>query len=187
MPTFAGLSSTPSPENGSAPTPYISLGRTVGPTERLQEASAKAAEQPLRYLRSWGEVDRALSLVDRAREQGADWDEEEGHAVPFITAKRAKDLLIDAASRTEATGKVWVSPAVSATPDGGIHFSWLVADSRVTLTISAPYEHTVCVSKIRGEAPRRELLSDYGAVDRVLRVFAMVPPSPPIGTHSGLR
>ena len=186
MPTFAGLSGTPSPENSSAPTPYISSGQAVGYTERLQEASAKAAEQPLRYLRSWEEVDRALSLVDRAREQGADWDEEEGRVVPFITAKRAKDLLIDAASRTEAAGKVWAGPAVSATPEGGIHFSWIVAGSRVTLTLSAPYEHTVCVSKIRGEASRRELLSDYGAVDRVLRIFEPALPSP-AGTHRDLR
>lgn len=175
MPTYAGLSSSSTSEGDFPPTPYIGSGQTEGYMERLQEESAKADEQPLRYLRSREDIERALSLVDRARTQGADWDDEEGRAVPFVTAKRAKDLLIDAASRAEAVGKSWASPAVSATPEGGIHLSWLVSDNRVALTISAPYQHTVCVSKLRGGASRRELLSDYGAVERVLQAFEASP------------
>lgn len=186
MPKFAGLFSTPSPETSSAPTPYINLGQTVGYTERLQEVSAKAAEQPLRYLRSWEEVERALSLVDRAREQGADWDEEEGQAVSFETAQRAKSLLHDLARRADAGGKVWTSAAISATSNGGIHFSWLVAGSRVTLTVFAPHQDTICVTKFRGQTSHRELLSDYGAVGRVVQAFEMLSP-PLAGTHSDLR
>jgi len=179
MPTFAGHS-IPQPEEHFLSTPYISSGQIGSYTEHLQTAAAQADEQPLRYLRAWEEIERALARVDRARQQGADWDNQEGQPVPFATAKRAKAVIGEAARRAEAMGKVWVTPAVSATPDGGIHFSWLLAGNRVTLTVFAPYRDTICVSKFRGEAPRRELVSDYGAVSRALQAFeatALTPTS----------
>lgn len=187
MATFMGRSSSPAPEGSSLPTPYIGPQKPGGYRERLQKTSVQADEQPLRYLRDREEIERVRSLVDRAREQGADWDDQEGQAVPFVTAKRAKDFLLDAASRAEGAGKAWVSPAVSATPEGGIHFSWLVSGNRVALTISAPYEHTVCASKFRGGTSRRELLSDYGAVERVLQAFEAAAPSLPGGNRSNPR
>ena len=131
----------------------------------------------LRYLRGWVEIKRVFALVDRARQQGADWDNQEGQPVPFATATRAKAVIAEAARRAEAAGKVWVSPAVSATPNGGIHFSWLLAGSRVTLTVFAPCQHTICISKLRGEASRRELVSDYGAVSRALQAFEASAPA----------
>ena len=120
------------------------------------------------------EIERVQLQVDRAQEQGADWDDEEGSPVLPVTANRAKDLLTDIASRAEADGKDWASPAVSATPEGGIHFSWSIAQSRVGITVCASYENTVCVSKFRGGVSRRELLSDSGAAERVLQAIPAV-------------
>lgn len=172
MPTFAGYFGGSAAEGNSSPTPYISTERTSQFTEPLQIASAQADEQPLRYLRARAAVEKALSRIDHAREQGADWDDEEGESVSFPTAKRAKDLLIDAALRAEIGGKAWTSPAISATPEGGIHLSWLVSSNRVALTVFAPYRDTVCVSKLHGGASQRELLSDFGAVERVLQALS---------------
>ena len=171
MPRFAGCSSNFLPEDHSDPTPYTGSAQTSEYTKLLQRNSAQAEEQPLRYLRARSAVEQALVLVDGAREKGADWDDEPGQAVPFATAKRAKELLIEAALRAEGETRLWVNPAVSATPEGGIHFSWLVSGSRVAVTVFAPYEHTICVSKSPGAASRRELVSDYGAVSRILQAF----------------
>jgi hypothetical protein len=167
MPTLSNNSY----ENNHFATPYVSSAQTRFDSERLQEEAEKADEQPLRYLPHRDTIEALLAKIDSARENGADWDDQEGQPVSFDTAKRAKTLLRDAALRAEGNGKVWTSPAISATPTGGIHFSWLISGSRVTLTIFAPYQDTVCVSKLQGEASRRELLSDYGAVGRVLQAF----------------
>ena len=175
MPKFAGYPSSSSPEDHSAPTPYTGSAQTIEYTELLQRRSAQAEAQPLRYLRARTVVEQALSAVDRARNEGADWDDEPGQAVPFATAKRAKELLIEAALRAEGEGRNWANPTVSATPEGGIHFSWLVSGSRVAVTVFAPYEHTICVSKFPGAASRREMVSDYGAVSRILQVFETYP------------
>jgi hypothetical protein len=164
------------PSNSLAAIRYVSTAyadsRETKPyNDTLQKAAADAEETILGYLSERDEIRRLFSLVDQAYKNGADWDDQEGEAVSFETAQHAKLLLRDLARRTEAGSKTWKSPAISATPDGGIHLSWLTTGSRVTLTVFAPFKDTVSVSKLRGEPSRRELVSDSGAVERVMKAF----------------
>ena len=58
MPTFAGHGSSPQPEEGFLPTPYISSAQIGSYAEQLQTAATQADEQPLRYLPAWDEIER---------------------------------------------------------------------------------------------------------------------------------
>jgi len=175
MAMVANTQRLPYAEISYVQTAYANSGQTKVYNDSLQRGAAEADGRILGYLSERDEIRRLFSLVDHARNQGADWDDEEGKPVSSETARRAQFLLRDVARRAEAGGKGWSSPAISATPDGGIHFSWLVGGSRVALTIFAPFTETVCVSKLRGESSHRELLSDGDAVERVLQAFESSP------------
>lgn len=129
------------------------------------------------YLSEGNNIRTLFSIVDQVSEQGADWDDEEGQAVSSETAAHAKGLLLALAQRAERGGWIWADPAISATPTGGIHLSWLVDGNRVALTVLAPNQPTVCVSKLKGGSSRREMLSDLDAVDRILQAFPASTPS----------
>lgn len=123
------------------------------------------------------DLKKLLLQVDQVREQGADWDDQEGQVVSQETADHAKRLLLTVAQRAEQGGWTWANSAVSATPEGGIHLSWLVSGNRVALTVFAPVTPTTCLSKLQGTSSRRELLSDGSTVERVLQAFQASTPS----------
>ena len=163
-------------------TPLIITQQTQGYNDSLQRVPNEGEELTLRYLPVWDEIERLRSMVDRARAEGADWDDQEGQVVTSATATQAKVLLRKVALRAAETGKAWASPAVSATPDGGIHFSWLVDGNRVALTVFGPNRDIVCVQKLRGEPSRRELVTYLGAVDRIVQSFGATAPLQSIGS-----
>lgn len=165
-------------------TALISGGQPRPYAKSLEANLDKAKEQPLRYSPAWQAFEEALSKVDQAQIQGADWDDEEGQAIPLDAAAKAKDFLITTARRSEHLGKAWESPAVSATPDGGIHLSWLVSQNRVSLTFRAFQGQIVCVSKFLGGAAKRELLPATEAVSRVLKAFDAATATPIVASTS---
>lgn len=175
MAIVVDLQKTSSERSRQVTTAYANTSAFPGPirsyTWPLQEASKKADEQSLRYLPFWKDVDHVLYLVNKAGEAGADWDDGEGETVPASALREARAFLTYIARRTGMSRKTWASPAVTATPEGGIHLSWLVSRNRVTLTFRASQPEIVCVSKLQGEASRRELLPASEAAARVLEAF----------------
>ena len=78
------------------------------------------------------EIEQVNLLIDAAQAEGADWDDQEGKPVSVHTANSSKWLM---ARLAEIAKGNWVRPTISATPDGGIHFSWMVSEGRTCLTV----------------------------------------------------
>lgn len=102
----------------------------------------------------------------------SDWDDEEGKPVHLKTVIRAKKILSDIHSSVKEAGKTWVNPAVSSTPEGGIHFSWLVSGNRAALTFLQSEYPIICVTKMFEKKSRRELLNDCETLDKVVQIFS---------------
>ena len=158
-------------------TPYANSAQPRAYKESLMRHSAEADSTTLDYLPESREIRRLLAAVDQVRDQGADWDDQEGTAVSLETSQRTKLFLFDLARRAGAGGWTWASPAVSATPEGGIHLSWHVSKNRVTLTFRASSSEVVCVSKLNGGTSQREVLPASEAVARVLSAFETASPA----------
>ena len=80
------------------------------------------------------EIEQLHQLIDDAQAQGADWDDQEGTHVSVDTAAWAKETIT---SLVAIAKDKWIRPSISATPDGGIHFSWMTRSERSALTIFA--------------------------------------------------
>ena len=181
MALVADIQKTSSDRGRQVTTAYASISSLAGPTRSymkpLQDESKKADEQSLRYLPFWKAVDHVLYLVKQVGEEGADWDDAEGATVSTSAIRDARAFVTNIARRTGASKKTWASPAVSATPEGGIHLSWHVSKNRVTLTFRASSSEIVCVSKFQGGPAQRELLPASEAVARVLNAFETASPA----------
>ena len=117
------------------------------------------------------EVQSSLRQLDQAVHEGADWDDQEGIRVSVLVASQAKAFLRELALASSASNRAWEPPAVSATPNGDIHFSWNVNGSRGSFTVDAATLAFTCCTKAQGKASCREVLSREKAVRNALEVW----------------
>ncbi|MGO8673274.1 MAG: hypothetical protein ACLQVD_18180 [Capsulimonadaceae bacterium] len=116
-------------------------------------------------------VSRVFSSIESIRMQPLEYDDLVTVDVPYETVARAKDLIINAIIRAEELQITVPMPSTSPSPSGGIHLVWRISDNWVTMSIYRPYEDTVCVTKLGKETPHRELVSDTGAINRLLDIL----------------
>ena len=109
-------------------------------------------------------IDKALSEIEIA-----DWEDGPGKPVEWgMGVRRAATILREVKRQA---GVTWVEAAISATPDGEVHFSWLVGRNRATLTIPNESTLVVGVRKFSPAPSYRTLLTDTEAVAFVLPAF----------------
>ena len=101
----------------------------------------------------------------------ADWENGPGNPVRRRTKQRAA-VLLQAVKRQ--AGPAWIEAAASATPDGGVHFSWHVGGNRATLTVLGGNAPVVGVRKLSASPSCRKEMTDAEAVAFVLPAFSLV-------------
>ena len=114
--------------------------------------------------------DQAIDEMETAdwEMETADWEDGPGKRVEWDTKMRAAAILLE--TRRQA-GPAWAEAATSATPSGGVHFSWRVGGNRATLTVLSGNAPVVGVRKLSPSPSRRKELTDTEAVAFVLPAF----------------
>ena len=114
--------------------------------------------------------DQALDAIKRINAiEKADWEDGPGKRVEGETRMWAAALLLEVKRQS---GPGWVEAATSATPDGGVHFSWRVGGNRATLTVLGGNALVVGVRKLGPSPSCRKELTDAEATAFVLPVFS---------------
>ena len=127
--------------------------------------------------------EQALDAIERMNAmETADWEDGPGNPVEGETADRAAALLLEIKRQA---GPAWVEAATSATPDGGVHFSWHMGGNRATLTVLGGNAPVVGVCKLSASPSCRKEMTDAEAVAFVLPAFSPINTLPG-GTHATL-
>ena len=113
---------------------------------------------------------QVLDAIERINAmETADWEDGPGKRVEGETKMFAAALLLEVKRQA---GPAWVEAATSATPDGGVHFSWCVGGNRATLTVLGGNALVVGVRKLGPSPSCRKELTDAEAVAFVLPAFS---------------
>ena len=114
--------------------------------------------------------EQAINAIERINAmETADWEDGPGNPVRSRTKMRAAVLLQEVKRQS---GPAWVEAAASATPSGGVHFSWCVGGNRATLTILGGNALVVGVCKLGASPSCRKEMTDAEAVAFMVPAFS---------------
>ena len=114
--------------------------------------------------------DQSLDAIKRINAiEKADWEDGPGKRVEGETKMFAAALLLEIKRQA---GPAWVEAATSATPDGGVHFSWRVSGNRATLTVLGGNALVVGVRKLGASPSCRKEMTEAEAVAFMVPAFS---------------